>query len=88
MHYELTTDEINCVTGSAIKTRDCRKEHIIVFFLNGTIQVKENISVGIKCLQVDLMNCEFEPGKQVNSDNLDSRNAETDNEKGAYEMEE
>ena len=89
MHYELTSDEINYVTGSTIKAKDCWKQHIIVFFPNGTIQVKENISIGIRCLQGNLMNFEFEPRKQVNSNYLDSSNIETDDAKESdYEIEE
>ena len=35
MHYEHTSDEINSITSSAVKIKDCRKLHIIVFFPNG-----------------------------------------------------
>lgn len=32
IHYELASDKLNSVTGLALKTKDCSKEHIIVFF--------------------------------------------------------
>lgn len=88
-HYELTSDEIYSVPGSAIQIKDVRKQHIILFFPDGNILVKLNICSCNKCLQGDLIKCEFEPGKQINSNYLESKSdVESDNnEDEDYEVE-
>ena len=66
MHYEINSEEINSVTSSAVIIKDVRKQHIIAFYPEGKINVKENICSCYKCLHGDPLNYQFEPGQQVN----------------------
>ena len=42
--------------------------------------MKQDICACSKCLQGNLINCEFEPGKLVNSKYIDSSDVKSDNE--------
>ena len=66
MHYKITSEEINSITSSAVIIKDVRKQHIIAFYPDGRIYVKENICSCYECLYGDLLNCQFELGQQVN----------------------
>ena len=80
MHYEITSKEINSVTSSAVIIKDVRKQHIIAFHPNGRIYVKENICSWYECLHGDLLNCQFEPGQQINLKIVESiSDVESDN---------
>ena len=89
MHYEINSEEINSVTSSAVIIKDVRKQHIIAFYPDGRIYVKENICSCYECLHGDLLNCQFEPRQQVNSKIVESiSDVESDNEDESEESKE
>ena len=72
MHFEITSEKINSVTSSAVIIKDVRKQHIIAFYPDGRIYVKKIICSCYECLHGYLLNCQFEPGQQVNSKIVES----------------
>ena len=66
-HFKLEPKEIQSITTSAIKVKDCRIQHKIVFSPDGSIQAKQNICSCTSCIWGALVDCSFELGVQVNS---------------------
>ena len=66
-HFELRSKEIQSITTSAIKIKDCRIQLMVIFFPDGKIQVKQNICCCTSCIRGALIDCSFETGVQVNS---------------------
>ena len=77
-HFELESKEIQSVTTSAIKIKDCKIQHMIVFFPDGSIHVKQNICSCNSCIRDELIDCSFEPGVQINSREINSSDDESD----------
>ena len=71
-HFELESKEIQAITTSTIKIKDCRIQYMIVFFPDGSIQVKQNICSCKSCTRDALIHCSFEPAVQVNSREINS----------------
>ena len=63
-HFELASKEIQSITTSAI--------NMIVFFPNGSIQVKQNICSCNSCIRGGLIDCCFERDVQVNLREINS----------------
>lgn len=89
MHCKINSEEINSVISSAVMIKDVRKQHIIAFYPDGRIYVKENICSCYECLHGDLLNCQFEPGQQVNSKIVESiSDVESDDDNESEESKE
>ena len=82
----MESKEIQSVTTIAIKVKDCRKQHKIAFFPEGSIQIKQNICSCNSCIRGALIDCSFEPGIQVNSKEINSSDDESDeSDEGDYD---
>lgn len=72
---------------SFLKILNCRRQHMIVYFPDGTIQLKENICICDNCFVGELKNCKLESGKILFQGDNGSESEESESEESESEDE-